>query len=216
MLATKEIVKGYHPLTASTDLDPLLERIGDAKYVLLGEASHGTHEYYTWRTAISKRLIEEKGFSFIAVEGDWPDCYRINRFIKGYADAGTDVLEVLHGFDRWPTWMWANWEVAALAEWMRAHNKTATGRKLGFYGLDVYSLWDSMREMMTYLEKEDPAAAQLVKNAIQCFQPYEENEQLYARLSLSEHSCRDQVLALLQDIRRKAQHLDGEPEAGFN
>src|SRR5437016_6582550 len=107
-----------HLIRADDPLDPLFEQIGDARVVLLGEASHGTHEYYTWRTAISKRLIQEKGFSFIAVEGDWPDCYKINRYVKGYKDAGNNITDVLHHFDRWPTWMWANWEVAALAEWL--------------------------------------------------------------------------------------------------
>ena len=111
-----------HSLNSTADLNALLDDIGDRPVVMLGEASHGTHEYYTWRTAISKRLIEEKGFNFIAVEGDWPDCYRINRFVKGYQDAGDNGNEVLQNFDRWPTWMWANWEVAALAEWMREHN----------------------------------------------------------------------------------------------
>src|SRR6266542_2819804 len=93
-------------LRTPTDLDPLLNRIGNARFVLLGEASHGTHEYYTWRAALSRRLIEEKGFSFIAVEGDWPDCYRVNRYIKGFDDTGDTAREVLHAFDRWPTWMW--------------------------------------------------------------------------------------------------------------
>src|SRR4051812_3021246 len=102
-----------------SDLDPLLEDIGDSRYVLLGEASHGTHEYYTWRAQITKRLILEKGFTLIAVEGDWPDCYRINRYIKGYNDSGSSAREVLQAFNRWPTWMWANWEMVALAEWLR-------------------------------------------------------------------------------------------------
>src|SRR5579885_1198016 len=109
------------PLQTERDLDPLLERIGDARYVLLGEASHGTSEYYTWRAALSRRLIREKGFSFLAVEGDWPDCYRVNRYVKGYRDAGNSAREVLHAFERWPTWMWANEEVVALAEWLRGH-----------------------------------------------------------------------------------------------
>ncbi len=184
---------------------------------MLGEASHGTHEYYTWRTEISKKLIQQKGFSFIAVEGDWPDCYKINRFVKGYKDAGDDIRKVLMHFDRWPTWMWANWEVAALAEWLREHNTgLPADKKVGFYGLDVYSLWDSMYAMIDYLEKEDPQAAQSVKLAIKCFEPYEENEQTYARYSLTEHSCRDKVLAMLKEIRMKAQFLDGDREAGFN
>src|SRR5438093_7329798 len=118
------------------DLDPLMERIGDARYVLLGEASHGTAEFYNWRRTISQRLIREKEFSFIAVEGDWPDCYRINRYVKGYPDAGESAREVLRGFERWPTWMWANKEVAALADWLRDHNRgVPEEQKVGFYGL---------------------------------------------------------------------------------
>src|ERR1043166_8048773 len=93
--------KLVYPLHTSVDLTPLLDDIGDRHVVMLGEASHGTHEYYTWRTALSKRLIQEKGFRFIAVEGDWPDCYRINRYVKGYKDAGDDVRTILKSFDRW-------------------------------------------------------------------------------------------------------------------
>src|ERR1700704_2764623 len=98
------------PLEGPADLDPLLERIGDARYVLLGEASHGTSEYYQWRARISQRLIHERGFSFIAVEGDWPDCYRVNRYVKDFPNSGSDAREVLEAFVRWPTWMWANEE----------------------------------------------------------------------------------------------------------
>lgn len=204
-------------LNNSKDLDPLLEDIGNRSIVMLGEASHGTHEFYTWRAEISRRLIEEKGFNFIAVEGDWPDCYKINRFVKGYKDAGDDVENILKDFDRWPTWMWGNWEVAALAEWMREHNDSLTSnKKVGFYGLDVYSLWDSMKAMMHYLETEDPQAAQSVKKAIQCFEPFNENEHQYARYTLNQAGCRDEVLSLLKEIRMKAQFLDGDSEAGFN
>ncbi len=206
-----------HPLYNSKDLDLLMEDIGERSVVMLGEASHGTHEFYTWRTAISKRLIEEKGFNFIAVEGDWPDCYKINRFIKGYKDAGDEIEKVLKNFDRWPTWMWGNWEVAALAEWLREYNKSLqANKKISFYGLDVYSLWDSMKAMMNYLENEDPQAAKSVKKAIRCFEPFNENELQYARYTLNDLGCRDEVLALLKEIRLKAQFLDGDREAGFN
>ncbi|HJW18482.1 MAG TPA: erythromycin esterase family protein [Flavisolibacter sp.] len=206
-----------HELQTSKDLDALMEDIADADVVMLGEASHGTHEFYTWRTAITKRLIMEKGFNFIGVEGDWPDCYRINRYIKGYQDGGNDIQTILKNFDRWPTWMWANWEIAALAEWLKEYNQSRPiNKKIGFYGLDVYSLWDSMKQMLAYLEKEDVQAAAAVKRAIKCFEPYDEDEQLYARYSLTEHSCRDQVLELLKEVRLRAQFLDGDPEAGFN
>src|SRR5881275_405112 len=110
----RQVAQRSLPLRGPDDLDPLLERIGDAHYVLLGEASHGTAEYYTWRAALSRRLIEEKGFSFIAVEGDGPDCYQVNRYVKGAADVGDNAREVLHAFARWPTWMWANEEVVDL------------------------------------------------------------------------------------------------------
>ena len=206
-----------YPLYNSKDLDRLIESIGDRKVVMLGEASHGTHEFYTWRSAISKRLIEEKEFNFIAVEGDWPDCYKINRFIKGYKDAGESIENVLKNFDRWPTWMWGNWEVAALAEWLRNFNSgLQADKRIGFYGLDVYSLWDSMKAMMHYLETEDPQAANSVKKAIRCFEPFNENEQQYARFTLNDSNCKDEVLALLKEVRMKAQFLDGDREAGFN
>src|SRR5687767_11378270 len=110
------------PLESESDLDPLLNEIGEARYVLLGEASHGTSEYYVWRAAISRRLIQEKGFSFVGVEGDWPDCYAVNQYVKGSPRAGESAREVLRAFERWPTWMWANWEIVAFAEWLRRHN----------------------------------------------------------------------------------------------
>src|SRR5829696_386462 len=109
----REILTFSSPLEDAADLDPLLDRIGDARFVLLGEASHGAHDFYAWRDVMSRRLIEEKGFSFVAVEGDWPDCYRVNRFVRGCPDAGRDAREVLDRYDRWPTWMWANYEVVA-------------------------------------------------------------------------------------------------------
>lgn len=200
------------------DLDKLLDRIGDAQYVLLGEASHGTHEYYTWRSHISKRLILEKGFSFIAVEADWPDCYRINRYVKGYADAGSNALEVLHTFNRWPTWMWANWEIVALTEWLRKYNQSLPyGKKVGFYGLDVYSLWESLDAMMNYLKKEDPQAARVVERAIQCFAPYGEEGQEYAMATkYFSESCRDELIQVLQEVRKKSLSYDHDPEASLN
>src|SRR5262245_20954755 len=134
----QQILTLSFPLEETDDLDPLLERVGDARYVLLGEASHGTHDYYLWRARISRRLIEEKGFRFIAVEGDWPDCFRVNRYIHGEFE-NTHAEDVLRGLARWPTWMWANWEIAALTEWLRLRNDgRPDDEKIGFYGLDVY------------------------------------------------------------------------------
>lgn len=197
------------------DLDPLLDRIGNAKYVLLGEASHGTHEYYTWRTHISKRLIEEKGFSFIAVEGDWPDCYRVNRFIKGYPDSGKSAYEVLHAFNRWPTWMWANWEIVALTEWLRTHNDAHPESKVGFYGLDVYSLWESMDAIVKYLDKKDPQTKRAALDAMECFEPYREDEgRSYARATLMlPEICEDEVISLLMQLRKNMPSYNTDREA---
>jgi erythromycin esterase-like protein len=140
------------PLREWEDLDPLIERVGGAHVVMLGEATHGTAEFYEWRRMISQRLIREKDFSFIAVEGDWPDCYRVNRYVKGYPEAGAHAREVLHAFGRWPTWMWANAEVVRLLQWLREYNhNVGERRRVGFYGLDVYSVWESMDAVFAYL-----------------------------------------------------------------
>ncbi|WEK17796.1 MAG: erythromycin esterase family protein [Candidatus Pedobacter colombiensis] len=205
-------------LEHSKALDPLLERIGDAHCVLLGEASHGTHEYYTWRTAISKRLIEEKGFNFIAIEGDWPDCYRLNRYIKGYDSADKSPEEMLRSFRRWPTWMWANWEVTALISWLKDYNKQLyPNKKIGFYGLDVYSLWESLYVITEYLEGTDPATAAIAKKAIQCFEPYDRDEYRYAREQATiADSCRDTLVSMLTEIRKKASGYNHDPEAALN
>jgi erythromycin esterase-like protein len=214
-----QVEKASHRLTNVQDLDPLIEEIGDAKYVLLGEASHGTHEYYTWRTHITKRLLAEKNFSFIAVEGDWPDCYRLNRYIKGYSDSGRNAMDVLHAFNRWPTWMWANWEIVALTEWIRKYNnKLPVNKKIGFYGLDVYSLWESMEAIIKYLEKIDPVALDSVKKAMECFEPFNVREGFsYADSSygLSE-SCEEEVKNMLTEIRSRMSQYNTDHEAIFN
>jgi erythromycin esterase len=212
----KLILENSIELKNVNDLDALIEKIGDAKYVLLGEASHGTHEYYTWRTRISKKLIEQKGFSFIAVEGDWPDCYRLNRYIKNYPDAGKSAFDVLHAFNRWPTWMWAKWEVIALAEWLKKHNeKFPKNRKAGFYGLDVYSLWESLDEIIKYLDIKDPKTKHTAEKALKCFEPYSDGEgQSYARATLMVPSiCEDEVVDLLTQIRKKMISYNTDPEA---
>ena len=209
--------KHIRPLENSQDLDPLLDRIGDSKYVLLGEASHGTHEYYTWRAEISKRLIEEKGFSFVAVEGDWPDCFRINRWIKDFPGTGSSIKEVLNDFKRWPTWMWGNWEIAAFAEWMKKHNSNLDQKnKVGFYGLDVYSLWESLETIVNYLEKEDPETARLAKQAADCFEPYRKNDSYVTAYRGLSQKCRTEVNELLTEVRQNMEQYENEPEAGLN
>ena len=169
----------HHPLQTAADLDPLLAAIGDARVVLLGEASHGTHEYYTWRTALSKRLIQEKGFHFIAVEGDWPACFEVNAAIKkGQPLAEGSAAGLLQVFNRWPTWMWSNWEIAALIEWLHQLNSCRLpADKIGFYGLDVYSLWESLQEVLRYVEKQGDGAVATARSAFKCFEPYSDDPQ---------------------------------------
>lgn len=203
------------PLENSEDLDPLMDYIGNAKYVLLGEASHGTHEYYTWRAKITQRLIQEKGFSFVGVEGDWPDCYRLNRYAKGYLDPGKDMYNVLNEFNRWPTWMWANWEVAAFIDWLKVFNENLPAdKRIGFYGLDVYSFRESMNSIIQYLEKNDPEALKVAKKAMECFEPYGNNEgQSYARASaLVPELCEKEVINLLTEIINKAENYNSDAE----
>lgn len=206
------------PLHTRRDLNPLLERIGDAHFVLLGEASHGTADYYRWRTEISRRLIIEKDFRLMAVEGDWPDCYRVNRYVQGFSEAGDNAREVLHAFERWPTWMWANHEVIELAEWLRSHNETRPDEnKVGFYGLDVYSLWESLSAILAYLNRVYPSALPAAWEALRCFEPYGEDVQEYARATrFVPDSCEDEVVALLQELQHRVHEdrNDGH-EAGF-
>lgn len=209
--------KHIQPLENAKDLDPLLERIGDSRYVLLGEATHGTHEYYTWRAEISKRLITEKGFSFVAVEGDWPDCFKINRWVKGLLDSDTGIKDVLKEFKRWPTWMWANWEIAAFARWMKKHNSNLDQtEKVGFYGLDVYSLWESMETIVKYLDKEDPETAVLARRAADCFEPYKKNDSYVSAYRGLNQKCRNEVVQLLTEVRQRTEQYEQEPEAGLN
>lgn len=209
-IATPELLAALRsltlPLRSAADLDPLMARIGDARCVLLGEATHGTHEFYTWRAELSRRLILEKGFSFIAVEGDWPDCYRVNRYAKGYAGAGGSAREVLRAFARWPTWMWANEEIADLVEWLAGYNRSRPeDQKVGFYGLDVYSLWDSLHQVMDYLRRTAPEALPAARSALRCFEPYAEEAQEYALATLLvPQSCQDETAKLLGEVRRAA------------
>lgn len=207
------------PLRDDGDLDPLLERIGDAHVVLLGEASHGTADFYTWRDRISRRLIAEKGFTFIAVEGDWPDCYALNLYAKEWGEVGASAREVVHAFSRWPTWMWANEEVIALAEWLREHNRgRVDDAKVGFYGLDVYSLYDSIDVVTRYLERVDPALAARARSSYGCFDPYEEDVQEYAwATAMVPTDCEEEVIATLAELRQKGPGFRREgPEAFFN
>lgn len=194
------------PLTGSaSDYDPLLELVGDARFVLLGEATHGTAEFYDERARITQRLIEEKGFTAVAVEADWPDAWRVNRYVRG---EGTDPdgRAALSGFGRFPAWMWRNASVLEFVEWLRERNDAAGGNKAGFYGLDLYSLFTSIQEVVRYLEEVDPVAARETRRRYACFDHYDQDSQHYgyaASVGLSE-SCQKGVNAALQDLQQRA------------
>ncbi|MGL6162699.1 erythromycin esterase family protein [Microbulbifer sp.] len=204
------------PLRERADLAPLIEKLASARIVMLGEASHGTSEFYVWRAAISRWLIEEHGFDFVAVEGDWPDCYRVNRYVKSYPQAGEHAESVLRDFDRWPTWMWANWEMVAFAEWLRNHN-TGRERGAGFYGLDVYSLWESLEAIIGHVRRNDPQSLALAERVFNCFQPYGRDEQRYARHTTATHQdCADEVVRLLLRLAHRRPRFDTDPEGDFD
>ncbi len=209
MAGHEEFERSALPLTVPDDLDPLLERIGDARYVLIGEASHGTHDFYTWRAALTRRLIEERGFRFVGVEGDWPDCERIHRAVTG---EGT-VEEAVYGFSRWPTFMWANREVAEFCQWLRFWNDALPRRdRVGFHGLDVYSLWDSLQAVRRYALDHLPDEADAVLRALHCFESYGHDPQQYGLATcLIPASCEEEVVGLLTAVRRAAP----SGEAGF-
>src|SRR5687768_13393372 len=198
------------PLGVATDLDPLMELVGDARYVLLGEATHGTSQFYTWRAEITRRLVGELGFSFVAVEGDWPDCSRVNRHVRRKIEAGVSAREVLHAFERWPTWMWANEETVALVEWMREDGRA------GFYGLDVYSLWESLGEVLRYVHEHDPEGLPAAVRAFECFDRAGTDGETYGlRARFAREHCEDEVVRLLADLRRR--HPPGvDPDDRFD
>ena len=186
--------------------DEILAFCGDAKFVLIGEASHGTHEFYKYRAEITKRLIAEKGFTAVAVEADFPDAYRVNRYVHG---AGRDKTaeESLSDFRRFPLWMWRNADVLDFVGWLRAHNDNQNPpSKIGFYGLDLYSLHSSMRAVLDYLNKIDPEAAQRARYRYSCFDHFGEDAQHYgyaANYNLK-NSCEKEVVNQLIELRRRA------------
>ncbi len=202
-------------LQTEDDLQKIVDAIGDRKVVLLGEASHGTSEYYTYRAEITKRLIQQKGFSIIAVEGDWPSCFEVNRYIKGYDQTYQNGREALKQFNRWPSWMWANEEVLQLTEWLKQYNQNHE-KQVGFYGIDVYSLWESMEEIINYLEKIKSPDVETAKAAFACFEPHNRKPENYGvAASFLSEDCVNEVIELLQKVRTNFIHHQSE-EATLN
>lgn len=205
----KDVVAGAAvPLTgAATDYDALLDLIGDSRFVLLGEASHGTHEFYKERAQITKRLIAEKAFTAVAVEADWPDACRVNQYVRGEGN-DAEAVDALSGFKRFPAWMWRNADVLDFIGWLRAHNDDLAdgGQKTGFFGLDLYSLHASIEAVLKYLDKVDPIAASSARYRYSCFEHFGEDPQAYgyaAGFGLTE-SCEREVVSQLVELQRRA------------
>ena len=197
------------------DYDPLLKMIGDARVVLLGEATHGTHEFYRERARITQRLIEEKGFTVVAVEADWPDAYRVNRWIRMHSD-DADAAAALGGFQRFPTWMWRNRDVLALVNWLRGYNETRvdSARRAAFYGLDLYSMYGSIDAVLRFLDDVDPAAAERARHRYSCFDHFGEDSQAYgyaASFDIS-RSCETAAVEQLQELRDRAAREGALPD----
>jgi len=195
------------PLSGTTrDFDALLVDFQGVDLVLIGEASHGTHEFYQERANLTRRLIEEEHFSAVVVEADWPDAYRVNRYVRS-TSADEEALEALDDFERFPAWMWRNADVLDFIGWLRSFNERRPAeRRVGFYGLDLYSLHASMRAVIRYLNEVDPNAAVRARDRYGCFDRYGTEPQHYgyaASLGFSP-SCERAVLAQLTELQRQA------------
>ena len=183
----------------SANLEPLLARIGDARVVLLGEATHGTSEFYRMRENISRELIDRKGFNFIAIEADWPDAARIDRYVRhaGHRSARWSA------FARFPAWMWRNQETRKFVDWLRARN---TGlpkhERVALHGLDLYSLYNSIHSVIAYLEQVDPATAEVARRRYACLTPWQSNPASYGYVALNDQyrSCEREVVSMLSDL----------------
>jgi erythromycin esterase-like protein len=206
-MAVSDLREFAHPLNGTEpDYRPLLDRVGDAPFVLLGEGSHGTHDFYFQRAEITKRLIIEKGFTAVAVEADWPDAYRVNRYVRGEGD-DRDANAALSGFERFPTWMWRNTVVLDFVEWLREENASRTANnKTGFFGLDLYSLFNSMRTVVEYLERVDPDAARRARYRYSCFEHFGEDSQAYGYVASFDisRSCEDEAVNQLVEMELRA------------
>ena len=196
----------------SADLARLMQRIGDARIVLIGEATHGTSEFYRMRARISRELILRKEFSFVAIEGDWPDAARVDHYVRHAEYAPSEWT----AFARFPTWMWRNQEVRSFVDWLRTHNgRLGPAQRVAFHGLDLYSLYSSIRSVLAYLDEVDPHTAQVARLRYACLTPWENDPATYGHAALTGNyrSCESQVVAVLKDLQKKerdyAEH-DGE------
>ena len=191
------------------DYAPLLERLTGRRFALIGEASHGTHEFYRERAEITKLLIAEHGFTAVTAEADWPDAYRVNRFVRGESDDET-AEDALGDFRRFPAWMWRNTEVAEFVGWLREWNDALPAQtpKVGFYGLDLYSLYASMQAVIGYLDEVDPDAAERARGRYSCFDHFGRDPQVYGYVAGigDAEPCEPAVLEQLVELRRLGAH----------
>lgn len=188
------------------DFDEILKVIGDSSCVMIGEASHGSHEFYKTRIDLTRRLIEEKGFNVVAAEADWPDSWLVNQYVKDVGESRT-ALDSLDRFKRFPTWLWRNADVLSFVEWLRKHNDQIPNydSKVGFYGLDLYSMYRSASAVIDYLDEFDKDAAAVARRRYQCLYTFGQDEQAYgyaASLGLAK-SCEEKVIAALIDLQRR-------------
>jgi protein-L-isoaspartate(D-aspartate) O-methyltransferase len=197
------------------DAGPLLERIGDARVVLIGEATHGSSEFYRMRAEITRHLVAERGFDVIAIEGDWPDAAAVNRFVQQRPPA-PDAAGA-RPFQRFPTWMWRNHETLAFVDWLRDHNRQvrAGGRSAAFYGLDLYSLFTSIQAVTSFLDRVDPDAAEIARRRYACLSPWEADPAAYGRAAITGRYrvCEREAVAMLRDmmeLRLEYSRRDGE------
>jgi erythromycin esterase-like protein len=202
------------PLRGAEDLDPLLEKIGAARVVLVGGATHGTAQFFQWRVELTRRLVAEHGFSFIAVEGEWLECLDVHRSVVGALATDADPRKALLRVSHWPSWMWANEEVAAFLGWLRTYNEARPSRlRVGFHGLDVYSLQASVHAVFDYLARHEPRHPSIARKALRCFAPYgEEPEQHAWATRLVPANRTEEVTSLLEELR--ASGLTATPSAG--
>ena len=205
----RAVRKSARPVTGeSADFDALLRLAGNSRFVLIGEASHGTHEFYRVRAQITKRLIVEQGFQAVAVEADWPDAYRVNQFVKFEGD-DEDATDALGGFQRFPAWMWRNADVLDFVGWLRNYNEHRHAKRAGFYGLDLYSMHTSMRAVLDFLDKVDSDAARRARDRYACFDSFGQDTQAYGyAASFGLHkSCEDEAVSQWMEMRQRASDL---------
>jgi erythromycin esterase-like protein len=205
------------PLHGEQDIDHVVRLVADKRIVMIGEASHGTHEFYDYRAALSRRLIQHHGFAAVAIEGDWPDALRVDRYVRDQASDDEDPNAALESFERFPRWMWRNEDVSAFVAWLHGHNSQRDERqRCGFYGLDLYSLHASMRAVIEYLDDNDREAAQRARERYACFDHVQGDPQQYglqAHIGIGP-KCETEVVAQLVELQLRKLARSGRSPAG--